>query len=114
MSDPMLMSILRFNEAEFQANRNGQITETQKERLLIQKNGSKAGSLFIGVVLLLSALIGLGVGIAALIGDGTVKNDLMLRIILFIAFGSFWTLIWGTAGVIIIKRAFAKMKITVK
>jgi len=44
MSDPQLMSYFKFDEADLQANRNGQLTEKQKGRLVKEDKRDKTWS----------------------------------------------------------------------
>lgn len=103
----------KFDEAELQANRSGQISQKQKERLQIKESGTKAGSLFLGGIFIISALIGLVIGGFAVFGDGPASDSLVFQIIMGSVFGCFWTLIWGAAGIFTLTRAFAKMEIKV-
>lgn len=113
MSDSQLMIHFKFDEAELHANRSGRISEKQKERLQIKESGAKAGSLFLGGIFMLSALIGLGIGGFAVFGEGPASESLAFRIIMGSVFGCIWTLIWGAAGIFTLQRAFAKMEIKV-
>lgn len=113
MSDQKLMTHFRFDESELHANRSGRISEKQKERLQIKESGAKIGSLFLGGIFMLSALLGLGIGGFAVFGDGPASESLAFRIIMGSVFGCIWTLIWGAAGIFTLQRAFAKMEIKV-
>lgn len=110
MSNQRLMSLLQFNETELNANRQERLSNSQKERLQIKESGVKAGSLFLGVIFMLSALVGVGLGVYSLMVD----YGLVFRIIMLAAFGCFWTLLWGAAGVMTLSRAFSKMEVKVK
>ena len=106
MSDTPLMNRLLFDESELQANRNGRLSEKQKERLQIKESGSKAGALFLGLVFLGSALFGLGMGVFT-----AVKNEeFALRFVFGGVFGCIWPLIWGAAAFFSFQRVFAKVE----
>lgn len=110
MSDQQLMNHLGFDESELQANRNGRISEKQKARLQIKETGSKTGALILGLVCLVSALIGLGVGtLAAIKGE-----EIVFKFVFSFVFGCIWPLIWGAVGVFSLRRAFAKMEVKVQ
>ena len=106
MSDQQLMNHLGFDESELQANRNGRISEKQKARLQIKETGSKTGALFLGLVFLGSALLGLGIAIVEVLNS----HDLTFTIIISTVFGCIWPLIWGAAGFFSLRRAFAKVE----
>lgn len=113
MIDVSLMNILQFDETELQLNKNGLVSEKQKQRLQIKESGSKAGALFLGSIMMLSALVGIGLGAATGFGWLVPEGGLVFRIIMVGVFGCFWTLIWGAAGVMTLFRAFAKMTVKV-
>lgn len=110
MSDPQLMKVLKFDESDLQANRNGRITERQTARLGEMEVTAKkqsflgcAGNFFmasIGVggalwfVMTMNANIGLDFGTICF---GSV-------------FGIFWPLLWGAAGILGLRRVFAKVE----
>jgi hypothetical protein len=114
MTDQKLMILLRFDESDLLLNKKGQISEKQKQRLRLMETGSKAGALFLGSIMILSALIGVGLGTAAGFGWIGAGFGPAFRIIMISVFGCFWTLIWGGAGFLIIRRAFARVKTEAK
>ena len=109
MFDQRLMNLFQFDEGELNANRQGWLSDRQKERLQIKESGAKIGSFFLGGVFMLSSLAGVGLGVYAM----AVDYGLVFRIIMVSAFGCFWTLIWGAAGVMTLSRAFTKMEVKV-
>lgn len=109
MSDQRLMNLFQFDEGELNANRQGRLSDRQKERLQIKESGAKIGSLFLGGIFMLSSLAGVGLGVYAFMVD----YGLAFRIIMVSVFGCFWTLIWGAAGMMTLSRVFTKMKIKV-
>ena len=109
MADQMLMNQLHFDESELQLNKKGQLSEKQRQHLQIKESGAKAGSLFLGGIFMLSSFAGIGLGAYAFIVD----YGLVFRILMVSVFGCFWTLIWGTAGVMTLSRAFSKMEVKV-
>ena len=109
MPDQRLTNLFQFDEGELNANRQGWLSDRQKERLQIKESGAKIGSFFLGGVFMLSSLAGVGLGVYAM----TVDHGLVFRIIMVSVFGCFWTLIWGAAGVITLSRAFTKMEVKV-
>ena len=107
MSDPQLMSYFKFDEADLQANRNGQFTDKQKARLVKEDKRDRTGSIIGGGFLILIALIGLVIAIAAGIAD----PDWGFRIGFGLGFGCIWPLVWGGIGYLILSRAFAKFQV---
>jgi len=57
MSDPQLMSYFKFDDADLQANRNGQLTEKQKGRLVKENRRDKTWSVIGGGFLSSSACL---------------------------------------------------------
>lgn len=109
MTDTYLMQVLNFDEAELRENRNGRISEQQKSRLHAKEKGSKVGAVFIGIVLLLSALLGLGIAGISLFAEDNFSEDMFFRISIAVVFGCFWPVIWGSAGIFTLRRAFTKI-----
>ncbi|MGA7193471.1 MAG: hypothetical protein WBW94_07545 [Anaerolineales bacterium] len=110
MSDPQLMNYFNFNEADLQANRNGQLTEKQKGRLVKEDKRDRTGSIIGGGFLILIALIGVVIAIAA----GAADPDWGFRIGFGLGFGCIWPLAWGGVGYFILSRAFAKFQVQLK
>jgi hypothetical protein len=110
MSDQQLMNYFKFDEADLQANRNGQLTEKQKGRLVKEDKRDKTWSVVGGGFLILIGLIGLVIAIVAGIAD----PDWGFRIGFGLGFGCIWPLVWGGIGVGILSRAFAKFQVQFK
>src|SRR6202142_740613 len=107
MSDPQLISYFNFDEADLAANRNGQFTDKQKARLVKEDKRDRTGSIIGGGFLILIALIGLVIAIAAGIAD----PDWGFRIGFGLGFGCIWPLVWGGIGYLLLRRAFAKFQV---
>ena len=69
MTDQQLMSYFKFDEADLQANRNGQFTEKQKGRLVKEDKRDKTWSVIGGGFLSSSAWLDLVIAIAAGMAD---------------------------------------------
>ena len=106
MNNPQLMEQLRFNASDLQLNRNGRLSEKQKETLQLKEKGAKAGSLFLGLIFTGAALLGLGIAISTVF----TSDSFILKAIIGGVFGCIWPLIWGAAGFFTLKRAFTKSK----
>ena len=107
MTDQQLMSYFKFDEADLQANRNGQFTENQKSRLVKEDKRDRTWSVVGGSFLILIGLIGLVIAIAAGIAD----PDWGFRIGFGLGFGCIWPLVWGGIGIGIMSRAFSKFRV---
>jgi hypothetical protein len=107
MSDPQLMSYFKFDEADLQANRNGQFTDKQKARIVKEDKRNKTWSVIGGGFLILIGLLGLVMAIAAGISD----PDWGFRIGFGLGFGCIWPLVWGGIGYLLLRRAFAKFQV---
>lgn len=107
MNDEKLKEYFKFDDADLQANRNGQFTEKQKARLVKEDKMDRTGSMLGGGCLLFIALIGLVIAIAAGIAD----SDWGFRIGFGLGFGCIWPLVWGGIGYSIMSRAFAKFQV---
>ncbi len=95
MEDPKLMSYFKFDEADLQANRNGQFTEKQKARLSTEDKSSRKWSLIGGLGLLFIAAIGVAAAVAGWIGD----SDWGFRIGFGLGFGCIWPRWFGADSV---------------
>ncbi len=109
MDAQQLMRLLNFDEADLQTNRNGHISEKQNARLQKMEASAKKMSLLGCAGNFLVALIGVG-GAFAMMG-----NALDFGVIIFVfIFGILWPLLWGSAGFLGLRRAFAKVEATLK
>jgi hypothetical protein len=95
MQDQKLMDYFKFDEADLQANRNGQVTEKQKARMI---KDSKSGGIFGNPFALLFLFIGL-IGFIIAIVAGISVPDWSFRISFGLGFGCIWPLAWGGIGV---------------
>ncbi len=95
MEEQTLMNYFKFDAADLQANRNGQVTEKQKARMI---KDSKSGGILENPFALLFIFIGL-VGIVIAIVTGITTNDWIFRISFGLGFGCIWPLAWGGIGV---------------
>ncbi len=104
MADQELMNYFKFDAADLSANRNGQFTDKQKARILVEDKSSRKWSRVGGIVLIFIAAIGLFAAIAAGIAD----SDPGFRIGFGLGFGCIWPAIWGGLGYFILKNSFSK------
>lgn len=95
MDDQKLMNYFKFDPADLQANRNGQVTEKQKARMIKE---SKTGGIFGNPFALLFLFIGL-VGFVIAVVTGISVPDWTFRIGFGLGFGCIWPLVWGGIGV---------------
>ncbi|HUI87681.1 MAG TPA: hypothetical protein VLX61_03035 [Anaerolineales bacterium] len=95
MDDQKLMNYFKFDAVDLQANRNGQVTDKQKARMLKEaKSGGILGNPF-ALLLIFIGLIGFVIAIAA----GISVPDWTFRIGFGLGFGCIWPLAWGGIGV---------------
>jgi hypothetical protein len=95
MEDQKLMNYFKFDATDLQANRNGQVTDKQKARMI---KDSKSGGILGNPFALLFIFIGL-VGFVIAIAAGITVNDWIFRISFGLGFGCIWPLVWGGMGV---------------
>ncbi len=104
MINQQLMDYFKFDQADLNANENGQFTEKQKARIFKEDKSDRKWSRIGGIVLLFIGAIGLGGAIVGWIAD----SDWGFRIGFGIGFGVIWPLIWGGIGAALIKNSFSK------
>jgi hypothetical protein len=104
MEQSKLNQYFKFDEADLQANRAGQLTERQKVRISANENFHKKWSLIGGLLALGIAAIGLLGALRAwmLHSDPTFS----------IVFGGIWTIIWGVIAVRLLMSVLKKRTIT--
>ncbi|SRR5258708_7758512 len=102
MQDQKLMDYFKFDEADLQANRRGQLSERQQKYLVREESWTRTWRMVGGGLLILIALIGVGAASVKI-----VDIDLGIRI----GFGLIWTLVWGGIGVLVMRRAFSKFQV---
>ena len=102
MADDALMSYFEFTEADLQANRQGQMSDAQKQSLQKEDRADRKWEFFGGGCMIVIGLIGLAAALGALF----VFTDLGARIGLGLMFGVIWPLIWGVLGVRTLIPAF--------
>jgi hypothetical protein len=112
MGDPQLMKLFDFDESELQANRNGRLSEKQKARLSADEKNQKGCSAILGGFLMLIALVGVGIAVAAI--PAIINEDRGAAIAIGVVFGCIWPLVWGGIGFIQVRRAFVKMEVKVR
>ena len=112
MYDEQLMKFFEFDQSELEINRRGGLSEKQKKRLAQREAGAKGCSIALGVLLLGVALIGVAIAVAAVPGFATF--DRTAALIFGGAFGVIWPLVWGSIGLVSMRRAFAKVTVQVK
>lgn len=104
MVDPQLMSYFQFDQADLDANRNGQFTDKQKTRIFTEDKSSRTWSRVGGFFLIFIGLIGLVAAIFAIAND----SDLGFQIGFGLGFGCIWPLVWGGIGYFLVKNSFSK------
>lgn len=112
MYDEALMKFFIFDPAELQINRQGGLSPKQKTRLKQQETGAKGCALSLGALLLGVALIGLVIAVAAV--PEMASFDQTAALIFGAGFGVIWPLVWGSIGLVSMRRAFAKVTVQVK
>jgi hypothetical protein len=112
MNDPQLMQLLKFDEAELQANRLGRISEKQRARLAQEESSRKSCSSVMGIFLLIIALVGVGAAVAY--GYAMYRFSIAGVIGFGAGFGCIWPLVWGGLGISSLRRSFVKLVIQVK
>lgn len=115
MNDQQLMNLLKFDESDLQANRNGRISEKQTMRLQKMESTAKKQSLLGSAGNFFVALIGVGGAMAFVMAGGGGESTISFGNICFgSVFGILWPLLWGAAGLAGLRRAFAKVDATLK
>ncbi|MBI5297810.1 MAG: hypothetical protein HY869_20215 [Chloroflexi bacterium] len=99
------MQVLNFDASDLQANRNGQISKKQKERLAGEARGEQGCAAVLGLFLLLVAAVGVVLVVAIL--PTALDSE---RIFLILGFGVIWPLVWGLTGFGFARRVFVRLK----
>ncbi len=100
MADQNLMDYFKFDDADLQANRNGQFTEKQTARIVKGDKSGRGLSNLGGIILILIALIGVVIAVVVVGGVALSKSSDWAFAIPFVAgFGCIWPLVWGGFGV---------------
>lgn len=101
MDERRLRKFFRFTEADLSANRRGQFSEEQKNRLKQQAKAERASARSSAVILFLVAAAGLVVGLTI----GSIAPPGLGRILVYLTMGVVWTLAWAGKGVSILLAA---------
>jgi len=104
MEDPKLMDYFEFDEGDLQANRFGQFTSKQLERLKEETETEKKGGIGCGAIFFLIALGGIVGAILA----GLSNQEWGSRIGIGLSFGCLWPIVWGSIGWMIMSGSFKK------
>lgn len=100
MADQKLMDYFKFDDADLQANRNGQFTEKQTARIVKGDKSGRGLSNLGGIILILIALIGVAVAVGVVVMTLLQSSSDWVFTIPFVAgFGCIWPLAWGGFGV---------------
>ncbi len=100
MADQKLMDYFKFDDADLQANRNGQFTEKQTTRIVKGDKSGRGLSNLGGIILIIIALIGIVVAVVVVAGVALSNSSDWAVAIPFVAgFGCIWPLAWGGFGV---------------
>lgn len=103
MEDQKLKDYFKFNEADLQANRNGQFSENQKVRMAKDSKSGRIGENLFAYIFLFIGLIGVVIAVATA-ANGMLHSDLggaalPAEVAGIAAFGCIWPLVWGGIGV---------------
>ncbi len=119
MIDQRLKDYFKFDEADLQANRIGQITDKQKARLVKENTSSQVGRVIGGIFLLLIGLVGLALAAGTIWAAGfpSFAQDGLGVWVLFILWEIGWLIfalgffIWGSR---VLKRGFQGFSVTLQ
>jgi hypothetical protein len=106
MEDEKLEAYFKFDEADLQANRNGQFSGKQKQRLTEMDQSRLSGRVFAGIVFIGVATAGL---VITLWLGVSVQNPILTMLFGFF-FGLVWPLLWGALGVYLLRTSSSKQK----
>src|ERR1700690_371552 len=109
MSDQQLMDYFKFDQADLQANRAGQLTDKQKKYLVTESKYDKGFNLVGGIILVLVALAGLAIGAYAAFTNPDMATKLRFGLIC----GCGWPLIFVGLSIRPFMRAFARFQVLV-
>ncbi len=105
MSDQALHERFKFDEADLNANRNGRLSDKQKQRLVKENKSSKISGAVAGLVFLGIGSIFSFVFIPQYTLPGLQKHDLSM-ILHGLVPAVIWAFVWGGIGVLIIIGLF--------
>jgi hypothetical protein len=103
MDERRLGKFFHFTEADLLANRRGQFSETQKERLSQAAKVEQASARSSAAILFVIAAAGLAVGLVI----GSIVPALPGRILVLFLMGIVWPVAWAGKGVQILRAAHA-------
>lgn len=101
MDERRLRKFFHFTEADLSANRRGQFSEEQKQRLKQQAKAEGAAARGSAVILFVVAAAGLAIGLTV----GSIAPPGLGRILIYLFMGVAWTLAWAGKGVSILLAA---------
>ena len=101
MDERRLRRYFHFTEADLLANRSGQLSEGQLNRLSQQATAERASARSSAVILFVIAAAGLAVGLTI----GSIAPTITGRILMFLFMGVLWPLAWAGKGIRIILDA---------
>ena len=103
MDERRLRKFFHFTEPDLLANRRGQFSESQKQRLSQAARAEQASARSSATILFVVAAAGLGIGLTI----GFVAPTLIGRILVFSFMGILWPAVWAGKGAQIIRAARA-------
>ena len=101
MDERRLRKFFHFTAADLLANRRGQFSESQKQRLSQAARAEQASARSSATILFVVAAAGLGIGLII----GFVAPMLIGRILVFSFMGLLWPAVWAGKGLQIIRAA---------
>jgi hypothetical protein len=101
MDERRLRKFFHFTEYDLLANRRGQFSENQKERLHDDARKEQKSARESAAILFVIAAAGLAVGLTI----GSIAPTLMGRILVLLLMGILWPSVWAGKGVQIIRAA---------
>lgn len=103
MDERRLRKFFHFTEDDLLANRRGQFSEDQKNRLRQEANAEKTSARSSAAILFVIAAAGLAVGLAI----ASITPASIGRILILLLMGILWPLMWAGKGLQILRAAHA-------
>lgn len=103
MDERRLRKFFHFTEEDLLANRRGQFSDRQKERLSQAARTEQASARSSAAILFVIAAAGLAIGLVI----GSIAPVLIGRILIVFFMGILWPVVWAGRGVQILRSAYA-------
>lgn len=101
MDERRLRRVFHFTEADLAANRGGQLSENQKNRLIAEARAEQKSARESATILFVIAAAGLAVGVTI----GSIAPTALGRTLVLFFLGILWPSAWAAKGVRIIRAA---------